>query len=138
MRKVLIATHGKFAEGIRTSLDIIIGKNDDIEVINAYVDDQVFEDQLKHYLESVMDDDILIVMTDLFGGSVNQCVMRHVDVNKSFVITGVNLAIMLEVLLMPVDNLSRESIQNAILTSREQLMLVQFDDDDSDDFDALI
>jgi hypothetical protein len=37
-RKYLIATHGSFAKGIKSSLDIIIGPMDNVFLIEAYLD----------------------------------------------------------------------------------------------------
>ena len=37
--KLLIASHGTFAEGIKSALKIIVGNVDDIATINAYVNE---------------------------------------------------------------------------------------------------
>ena len=38
-RKFLIATHGAFAKGIKSSLDIIVGEMDNVFLIQAYLDE---------------------------------------------------------------------------------------------------
>ena len=42
MRKILVATHGHYADGIRSSISILTGMQDNITFINAYVDDTDF------------------------------------------------------------------------------------------------
>ena len=36
MRKVLVATHGRFAEGIRETMQFIMGDEGTVDVLNAY------------------------------------------------------------------------------------------------------
>jgi len=62
MRKFLIAAHGSFSSGIKSSLDIIIGKMENVFIIDAYVDgNQSIENELNAILEKVQADDELIV-----------------------------------------------------------------------------
>jgi fructoselysine/glucoselysine PTS system EIIA component len=47
MRKFLIAVHGGFSSGIKSSLDITIDKMENVFVIDAYVDgNKSMEDKL--------------------------------------------------------------------------------------------
>ena len=36
MVRFIVATHGKFAEGIKTSIELIIGNIDNLEILNCY------------------------------------------------------------------------------------------------------
>ena len=47
MRKILVATHGHYADGIRSSISILTGMQDNITFINAYVDDTDFIKELR-------------------------------------------------------------------------------------------
>ena len=38
MRRLLIATHGRFAEGIKETLNFILGQTQAVDVICAYVE----------------------------------------------------------------------------------------------------
>ena len=38
MRKLLVATHGRFASGIMETFKLIMGENEDISEISAYVE----------------------------------------------------------------------------------------------------
>ena len=39
MRRYVLASHGKMAEGIKTTLEIIIGPQEDLICVNAYTDE---------------------------------------------------------------------------------------------------
>ena len=137
MKKILLATHGKLAEGLKSAITLIVGEQEDITFINAYVGDLNFEEELVKYLAEITDEDTLIVMTDLFGGSVNQTILRKLDLNKSYLITGVNLAVLLELALMDAENISKETILQTVQSGKDQLMLVEMDEEPEaeEDFD---
>ena len=137
MKKILLATHGKLAEGLKSAITLIVGEQKDITFINAYVGDLNFEEELVKYLAEITDEDTLIVMTDLFGGSVNQTILRKLDLNKSYLITGVNLAVLLELALMDAENISKETILQTVQSGKDQLMLVEMDEEPEaeEDFD---
>ena len=50
MRKFLIATHGQFARGVKSSLDIIIGQTANLFLIEAYVgENKGIESEIESY-----------------------------------------------------------------------------------------
>lgn len=102
MKKILIASHGKMADGIKNSLQILLGMGDAVETISAYTegDNTNYELVIKQFIENVNSDDEAIIFTDIEGGSINQMVLRNIDKNKNiFVITGTNLPIVMTILL---------------------------------------
>ena len=71
MRRLLIATHGRFAEGIKETLNFILGQTQAVDVICAYVEPDFDMDRVaKEQMEALSEQDELIVAADLFGGSV--------------------------------------------------------------------
>lgn len=122
--KLLIASHGTFALGIKSALKIIVGNVDDISTINAYVDECDFKKELDEFFETNVNEDI-IVCTDLFGGSVNQAIIQKLKEKEFMLITGVNFPFLLELsLALANGNPDKEKIGEIIASSREQLMLV--------------
>src|SRR5699024_5222573 len=96
MKQILLATHGHFASGIKSSLEIIVGKQENIQTIDAYVDETNFEEQLNKYISSIsINEDTLIVVTDLFGGSVNQKIVNKLQNENVHIINGLNLLLLL-------------------------------------------
>ena len=77
IREFLIATHGAFAKGIQSSLDIIIGPAENVFLIQAYLNgNKSIEADLQKALEQVHPEDELIIFSDLLGGSVNNQILR--------------------------------------------------------------
>lgn len=74
MRKVILMSHGNLAEGILQSLEMIAGKQPQMLAISAYLTpEENLEESIQTLLETTPADDELIIVTDLFGGSVNNC-----------------------------------------------------------------
>lgn len=134
MKKILLITHGKLAEGLSSALVLIIGKQNSVYFINSYVEDVVLEDEVNKFMASITKDDKLIVMTDLFGGSVNQLMMNKLKLDQDILITGTNLAVLLELALTSEENLSDETVQAIIENGRNDLQRVKVKQDFEDDF----
>ena len=73
MNKILLASHGYLAQGMKSSLEILMGANDRIECLCAYVDDDTRDVAalIDAWMESKDPADSWFVVTDIFGGSVN-------------------------------------------------------------------
>src|SRR4051812_47751226 len=99
-RKFLIATHGTFAKGIQSSLELIIGATDNLFIIQAYItENKSIEDELNDVLANVTEDDELIIFTDLLGGSVTNQVLRIAIRENVHVVSGFNLPLLIDILL---------------------------------------
>lgn len=139
MRKFLIATHGAFAQGIKSSLDVIIGETENLFLIGAYLDQNIaVEDELKPIMDKLTDEDELIIFTDLLGGSVNNIMVREALRENVHIISGFNLPLLIEVILgdtdIPVDELIEGSVSNAKtqLTYVNKLIETQHQQNDFD------
>jgi fructoselysine and glucoselysine-specific PTS system IIA component len=125
MRKFLIATHGSFANGVKSSLDIIIGQTENIFLIQAYVEEnKPIEDEVNAVLEQVSDDDELIVFTDLMGGSITNQVVRIALKKNVHIVSGFNLPLLIDVLLADVETPAVEMIESAMQNAKEQIVYV--------------
>jgi mannose/fructose-specific phosphotransferase system component IIA len=124
-RKFLIATHGAFAKGIKSSLDIIIGEMNNVFLIQAYLDEsKSVEEELASVLETINETDELIIFTDLLGGSVNNIALRNALRENVHIVSGFNLPLLIEVLLGDADSPIIEVIENAISNAKEQMVYV--------------
>ena len=79
MRKILIATHATYAEGIRAAAELILGPQPEITTICAYTEGVILEKALEEYFEACMPEDEVVVLTDIYGGSVNQACMKYME-----------------------------------------------------------
>ena len=125
MRKFLLASHGSFAAGIRSSLEMITGANDNLFIIQAYIDgNKSIDSELNEILEKTEENDELVVFTDIAGGSITSQILQAGRRENVYVISGMNLPLLLDIILadpdMPVDEVIETGIQNA----REQIVFV--------------
>jgi fructoselysine and glucoselysine-specific PTS system IIA component len=124
-RKFLIATHGTFAAGVKSSLDIIIGAMEHIFLIEAYVDETVsVETQINHVMTQVSDTDELIVFTDILGGSITNQILQHALRPNVYVVSGFNLPLLIEVLMADAETPAEEVITAALENAKEQMTYV--------------
>ena len=118
--KILVIGHGRFAEGIKSVANIIVGDLSEVTFMNTYVDDIDFHVELDNYFSENKN---VLVLTDLFGGSVNQAIIQYITKVNIDVITGINIPLILEILISNTtgNNLDfRQIISNA----KEQIVYV--------------
>lgn len=124
-KKFLIASHGKLAAGLQSSLEILANKGKDVEIINAYLTEEDYTPKITDFIASVQADEQGVIFTDLFGGSVNQKVVNQVltaKKNNIFVISNTNLPIVLSLLLSPEDTFTSENITAVIRDGQVTLL----------------
>jgi fructoselysine/glucoselysine PTS system EIIA component len=124
-RKFLIATHGTFAAGIKSSLDIIIGAIDNVFLIQAYVDEnKSIEAEINEIMAQVGDSDELVVFADILGGSVTNMLLQHTLRPNVHIISGFNLPLVIEILMADAHEPIGEVIASAIDNAKEQMVYV--------------
>ena len=127
MVKYFISAHGKMASGIKESLEVLLGSSKQVTVFDAYVDDTNVEAEIKRQIEAVDENDYLVMMSDISGGSVNQIMMRYMDRERTFLVTGINLALVVGLAAAYSETISAEEIETVIEQSRTMMFLVKND-----------
>lgn len=120
MNQFIIATHATLAEGFADVVRFFKTDLNNVQYINAYIESQEFEKEFRASLERVKGENI-IVLTDILGGSVNQVATRLMEEFQYQLVTGINLALLLELVFIP-DNVSGETIEQIILRARDQIV----------------
>lgn len=124
-RKFLIATHGTFAGGIRSSLDIIIGQVENLFLIEAYVNEnKSIEDEVSRVMKNVSAEDELLIFTDLLGGSITNQLAKYALQDNIHIISGFNLPLLVEILLADNETPIKEIIDSALINAKAQLVYV--------------
>lgn len=124
-RKFLIATHGTLAAGIKSSLEIITGPTENLFLIQAYVDEnKSIEEELQAILEQVSDQDELIVFSDILGGSVTNQILQYALKSNVHVVSGFNLALVIDIVLADTNTPAEQVISEAIENAKEQIVYV--------------
>lgn len=137
-RKFLIGSHGRLASGLQSSIDILAGMGQSLEIIDAYVDDSDYTSQIDDFIAGVAADEQGLIFTDLLGGSVNQKMVTDVMASGKdniFLITNSNLATLLSVMFLnPDEALTKDKIITVINESQVQLVDLSPATDSEDDF----
>lgn len=97
---LIVATHGNFASGIISSVNLIAGEQNDLIGVN-FVEGQSSE-ELKQNLEKAISDiscDEILILTDLMGGTpfnISSTISTSTDNKKIKVVSGMNLPMLME------------------------------------------
>lgn len=126
MRRYIFASHHYLAYGLKDTVDFLTNKAKHIYALNAYCKEEEadLEEQVKELFASFQAEDEVLVLTDMFGGSVYQKFYPYIS-DRVHVICGMNLPMAMSFLLMPEDEvLSEEAIQAVLEDCRKQLVYV--------------
>lgn len=121
MRHCILASHHRFAEGLRDTLEFIGGVQG-IDVVCAYVDETSLDEQVTTLFSSFGTDDEVLVLTDIMQGSVNQAFIPYMG-ERVFLVAGVNVACALELLLSP-EPLTAAYIEDVVCQTRQAMCLM--------------
>ena len=122
MLKICIATHGHYSSGIYSSFQLIAGEKDTIDLIEAYVNEDNLTETIADYMANQDPSDTLIVFTDLLGGSVNQAFAPYLKTHNFHLVTGINLAMLLDLAFQ--DEINADGIRKLIENGRKQIQYV--------------
>lgn len=131
MLKLFLSSHGHMASGMKSSIEIFCGQNTNLTVFDAYVDERNVKDQLDEFYKTVRADDQVILLSDLYGGSVNQQMYLYLNRPNTMLVAGVNLALVLELTAM--DSITEEGLDRLVEQSRQALKVVKPDNDTAED-----
>lgn len=121
-KKLLIATHSVFADGIKNAMELVTGEQNSVSTLCAYTNDMTeVETPIKEIIDALCDDEELIVTTDIFGGSVNNEFMKYLSKSNIHLIAGVNLPLLFELIMNLESENTVQMIENAIQNAKEQL-----------------
>ena len=122
MKRFVIASHGNFAAGILDSVELIMGKQDNFEPLCAHRDgENDIKERVKALIEGKAPEDELIIVTDVFKGSVNNEFMNYTNRKDVHVVAGMNLSLLLE-LVVNQDEDTDVMLREAIKTAQETIV----------------
>lgn len=110
--EIVLASHGSLASGMKSAVEMILGETDFITCydLEEYKMPSTIFEILKNEKEK-------IIVTDIFGGSVNNSLLKLTENN--LLISGMNLGLVLELCLHRNDADLRDTVVELIaMTSR--------------------
>ncbi len=120
MRKILLASHGTLADSMLCSIEMIMGRQERIRTMCAYLNgENEIASRVRRFMEERHAEDDWIVVTDLFGGSVNNEFMSYAQSGEICLLSGMNLAMLL-MLTENLDSPDRESMLQEALSAAQE------------------
>jgi len=118
-----LATHNKLAEAFKATIDIIFGDTGKIETLCAYTDDTFdLKASILEKLKGVAPEDELIVVTDVFGGSINNEFMQQIERFNFMLVAGMNLTLVGELISLP-DLPLKQAVEEAVKSAKEGIRI---------------
>lgn len=133
MRKVIIASHHLFAYGLTQTVAFLSGYKY-LYDLSAYVNSEIeIQDQIDEIMKNINYEDEIFIFTDMLGGSVTQKFYPYMN-ERTHLICGMNLSLILSIVLHDEEELSKEEINNIIEESKQQTIYINdFKLNESDD-----
>lgn len=127
MLRVFLASHAHLASGMRSSLLIFMNDCPNLTVYDAYTegDTTTVQEHLDAFYETVKADDEVLLLSDIYGGSVNTAMCAYLEKPNTRLVSGINLAFLIEVMAEP--TLSEARLDEIIENSRAFLRRVELD-----------
>ena len=79
MKKIIVASHHKLANGFKNTLEYILPNTVEIIDISAYLENVSVDKQIDEVLSNFTKEEQIFVFTDIPGGSVNQAFIRRLN-----------------------------------------------------------
>lgn len=118
MRYVLLMSHGHLASGMKCTVEMIVGKMENLLAFDAYVDGN---DNVKQFIEDFLEkhpNEEVIIVTDVLGGSVNNEMLNYNNLPPVNLISGMNVPLVVNLLLNIGEEL-KTTIEESVETGRE-------------------
>ena len=109
-----------------TAIEILAGPQPHLTILDAYVDQRNIDEELKAYFASVPSEETVVMLSDLYGGSVNQKMYLYLERPHTYLIAGVNLALVLELCMQ--SEVSLTTLHQLTEQSRQLQRVVLYDE----------
>lgn len=132
MYSIIVATHGDFANGLKDTMMMILGEQENIYFVNFSPSESAeeFEKKLSVIFNSIEKEKDVIFLTDLFGGTPNNLAtkIKLTDENRVEVICGVNLPLLMSTVMAKNATL-KEQIDSLLNSARDGIVRIALQHD---------
>ena len=127
MTKLFLATHSKMASGMKASIDLLLGDSSCLTVFDAYLegDNTTVQQAVESFLSNLQPGENAVLISDMLGGSVNQCLVPYANGANVFLITGITLQLLQALVLSCDETFTAEMLDELICEAREMTCRVQ-------------
>lgn len=128
--KIFLATHGHMASGMKSSINILMGSSDDLTAFDAYIpgEETSVGEKADEFLSGLQEGETALLISDMYGGSVNQALSLYSERENVYVITGITLSLLLELMCHTEEKqISEDQLESYIESARALTKLVKLD-----------
>ena len=103
MFKIALASHGSLCRGMRETARLFTQDVSFIQIFPFYEEnpESDAEAQLDAWIQDIHEEDVVVMLTDILWGSVNQKIMLKLQNRTNVhIVTGLNLPLLLEMITM--------------------------------------
>lgn len=139
MYGVIVATHGNYASGLKSTIKLVCGEMENLRTVD-YVAEMSVTDLEKKYeeaMEELKAYDKIIFLTDIFGGTpFNRAAMKYVGNDNVKILAGVNFTLVYSALTADSDDID-EDIAEMIEAAKDEIAEFKPEkpNNDDDNFD---
>ena len=120
-RKLVLVSHGQYASGVLSALKILFGETSQVSALDCYMSADFALQKAAQKIIQDNDTGDLIIVTDIFGGSVNNEFMKYMAGNV-YLVAGMNLPFLLELMTkFDTDLSTTDLIEAAISGAKDSL-----------------
>ncbi len=121
--QMILASHGSLAEGMVTAVKMIAGTYANVSAfgLDTYQTPQQINDEVKKKMAEYPKD-LFVIVCDIKCGSVHNQLVQHCEQERVMLVSGMNLALVLELLLCPQEMMSAEFVKGAVERAKENIM----------------
>lgn len=110
---------------MKDTVQYILPNVGEITAIAGYIDNSPIEEKINEVMVRDNEDTDILIFTDMLGGSVNQAFIKYINQPNVYLITGMNLPVVLTILLNTLNKrLTDNHIREAIQEAQDQLVYV--------------
>ncbi|BDR55893.1 PTS sugar transporter subunit IIA [Xylocopilactobacillus apis] len=136
---ILLMSHGNFAKSAIESAELIVGKQNNYEVLSVFLVDQVdtLKEKMYQKINKLDTGNGLLVLTDIIGGTPNNLAGNLINRSDTVICSGLNMPMLLEILtnrnqeLSYIEELIKSSYQ-AGLFIRNTNLIEEYEEGDDD------
>lgn len=123
MKRIVIMTHALMARGLKETAEFLAGESGIVSVC-CFTEEQDPDAYIDALLKEVPEEDKLIIMTDIMGGSVNQKAGRRLSGHAFYLLSGINLPLLLEIAVADESMITEEFIRDAVEDAKKEIVFV--------------
>lgn len=123
-KRIIIATHASLSKGFASSMEILFKPEDPIYTICAFTESMDPAEDFIKLVDSFDPEDKIVVLTDIVGGSVNQMIAKKLEDRKFYLISGVTLGMVLQLVCIPVESIDDVCLRNIVEESKNGIVFM--------------